>query len=99
MIRLDLLGVNLLGYYGLPKIHKPSVPLRPIVSCINSPTHALSKYISSIISPLAGQADSYIRNSQHLVKEISKITLAPNELLVNFDVSSLITNIPVDEAV
>ena len=61
--------------YGLPKIHNPSVPLRPIVSCINSPTHALSKYISSIISPLAGQTDSYVRNSQHLVKEISKITL------------------------
>ena len=54
--------------YCLPKIHKPSVPLRPIVSCINSPTHALSKYISSIFSPMAGQTDSYVRNSQHLVQ-------------------------------
>ena len=25
--------------YGLPKIHKPDVPLRPIVSCIGSPTY------------------------------------------------------------
>ena len=25
--------------YSLPKIHKPDVPLRPIVSCIGSPTY------------------------------------------------------------
>ena len=29
--------------YGLPKIHKESVPLRPIVSCIGSPSYKLSK--------------------------------------------------------
>ena len=28
--------------YGLPKIHKPAVPLRPIVSCIGSPSYELS---------------------------------------------------------
>ena len=48
---------------------------------------------------MAGQTDSYVRNSQHLVKEISKITLAPDGLLVSFDVSSLFTNVPVDDAV
>ena len=25
--------------YGLPKIHKPNVPLRPIVACIGSPSY------------------------------------------------------------
>ena len=69
--------------YGLPKIHKHLVPLRPIVSCINSPTYA------SIISPLAGQTDSLVRNSQHFVEEMSRVTLAPDELLVSFDVCSL----------
>lgn len=28
--------------YGLPKIHKPDVPLRPIVSCIGCPSYQLS---------------------------------------------------------
>ena len=37
--------------YGLPKIHKPEVPLRPIVSCIGTPSYRLSKYITSLISP------------------------------------------------
>ena len=29
-------------FYGLPKIHKPGIPLRPIVSFVNSPTYAIS---------------------------------------------------------
>ena len=27
------------SFYGVPKIHKPGVPLRPITSCINAPTY------------------------------------------------------------
>ena len=38
--------------YGLPKIHKQGVPLRPIVSFIHSPTYELSKYLSNLLSPL-----------------------------------------------
>lgn len=32
-------------FYGLPKIHKTNAPLRPIVSCINSPNHSLAKIL------------------------------------------------------
>ena len=37
--------------YGLPKIHKPNVLLRHIVSCIGSPTYQLSNHFTSLISP------------------------------------------------
>ena len=41
--------------YRLPKIHKPDVPLRPIiVSTIGSATYYLAKELTKIISPLAG---------------------------------------------
>ena len=40
--------------YGLPKIHKDGVPLRPIASCINSPSYMLSKHIAQLLSPLTG---------------------------------------------
>ena len=40
--------------YGLPKIHKLEVPLRPIASSIDSPTYNLAKFITRIISPLPG---------------------------------------------
>ena len=40
--------------YGLPKIHKVPVPLRPtgIVSFINSPTYNLSKFLTLSLSSL-----------------------------------------------
>ncbi len=36
----------------LPKIHKEEVPLRPIVSALNSPTHPLARYIADKLRPL-----------------------------------------------
>ena len=39
------------SFYGLPKIHVPERPLRPITSSIGSPTY-VSKHLVSILSPL-----------------------------------------------
>ena len=49
--------------YGLPKVHKPDVPLCPIVSFVSSPTYALSKFLASLLSPIVGLSDSHARNS------------------------------------
>lgn len=38
--------------YGLPKIHKSDLPLRPICSSVNVPCYGLSKYIGKILSHL-----------------------------------------------
>ena len=84
--------------YGLPKIHKPHVPLRPIVSCIGSPPYHLAKHVRSLISPLAVHTSSFVRNLQHFVETIKDIKLQPNELMVSFDIKSLFTNVPIDEA-
>ena len=86
-------------FYGLPKIHKPSVPLRPIVSCIGSPSYQLSKYIASIISPLAGKTSSHVLNSKHFAETMRDVTIGEDESLVSFDVTSLFTNVPIGEAV
>ena len=32
-------------FYDLPKVHKPGIQLRPIVSFVNSPTYASSCYL------------------------------------------------------
>ena len=84
---------------GLPKVHKESVPLRPIVSCIGSPSYQLSKYIASIISPLAGKTSSHVLNSKDFAETMRDVTAASDESLVSFDVTSLFTNVPIGEAV
>ena len=43
--------------YGQPKIHKPNVPLRPIVSCINTFAYDLSAHLADILSPLTGKSN------------------------------------------
>ena len=84
--------------YHLPKIHKEGVLLRPIVSTIGSPCYNLAKELSWILSPLMGGTDSHIKNSVHFVQRIQDIKLDDKDLLVSFDVTSLFTCVPIDNA-
>ena len=85
--------------YGLPKIHKPEIPLRPIVSFVNSPTYQSSKHLVSILTPLVGKSDSHMRNSELFSTFIAGQVLPSGTVLVSFDVISLFTNVPAGLAV
>lgn len=85
--------------YGLPEIHKEGIPLRLILNTIGSPTYELAKYVSKILKPLFGNTDSYIKDSNYFVKLIKDDILEERNILVNFDVVSLFSKIPLDEAV
>ena len=85
--------------YGLPKLHKADIPLRPIVSCVNTFAYDLSAYLANILSPLTGNSDFTVRNSAHFVSSINSEMILDNEIMVSFDVESLFTNVPIDDAV
>ncbi|XP_037529362.1 uncharacterized protein LOC119406703 [Rhipicephalus sanguineus] len=87
------------GFYGLPKTHKPGVPLRPIVDFTSSPLRALSSFLHRILAPLVGNTPTHVRNSSHFVEILSPIPICEDECLVSFDVVSLFTSIPVQLAV
>lgn len=57
--------------YGLTKMHKPWVPLRPIVSTIGCPTQKLAKYLAKQLQPIAETAASHIKNAQHFIEVIN----------------------------
>ena len=82
-------------HYVLLKIHKPSVPLRPIASFVTSPLYQLSKHLVHL-SLLVGKTLSYVRNSVTFVQFISYQTTTSDAILVSFDVVSLFTNVPVE---
>ncbi|GJQ68645.1 hypothetical protein Trydic_g17192 [Trypoxylus dichotomus] len=69
--------------YGLPKIHKPGTPLRPIVTSRNSPCHPLPKFVLDIIAPLSGNTQSAITNTKHFINEIREITIDEHDKLVD----------------
>ena len=81
--------------YGLPKIHKPNIPLRPIVSCIGLATYHLPKELTRIISPLMGKTSSYVKDSGDFVK-IKDIQVDVSTTLVSFDVVSRV-RVAIDE--
>ena len=80
--------------YGLPKIHKEGVPLRPIVNTIGSPTYQLAKYLAKILGPLVGNKDSFIKDSSEFVKLIKDEKIKPKDMISSFYVVSLFTKIP-----
>ena len=55
-------------FYGLPKLHKPNIPPRPIVSASDSPTDQLLNYVTHLIQPLVEILPSYIRDSKHILQ-------------------------------
>ena len=71
--------------YGLPKLHEPGIPLRPILSFIGSFDHECAQWFSQI--------SDNIPDTFTFLSKISKHNFA-NQTMVSFDVKSLFTNIP-----
>ncbi|CAN7998436.1 unnamed protein product, partial [Ixodes hexagonus] len=71
--------------YGLPKVHKPECPLRPIVYFIGSPTYDLSKYLVGLLAPVTGKNGFTVKlslavhNSQEFVQLVCSQILLPHE--------------------
>ncbi|XP_054722649.1 LOW QUALITY PROTEIN: uncharacterized protein LOC129232538 [Uloborus diversus] len=81
-------------FYALPKVHKPDIPLRPIVSNIGTASYKLAKYLVSIFSSLLISNSFTVRNSVHFVQKLRYFK--PHGLtMASFDVKSLFTNVPV----
>ena len=85
-------------FYGLPKIHKPDTPLRPIVSSCGSVTYGVAKKLAKILKPLVGKPPHHINSTQVFVEQVKHITLGPGECLCSYDVSALLTSVPIDHA-
>ena len=84
-------------FYGLPKIHKDKIPLRPIVSTIGSPTYNLAKYLASKLQDDIGKTSSFVKDSYHFIDILKKEVVTSTDLLVSFDVESLFTNVPLED--
>jgi hypothetical protein len=86
-------------FYGVPKVHKPDCPLRPIVSQMNGPTRKLHDLLDTYLAVAEKQIPyllqdttsflNLLNNKQHLI--------CNNSILVTLDVTSLYTNIPQEE--
>ena len=81
--------------YGLPKIHKRKTPLRPILSTVGTYNYNMSQFLVPLLSVLIRSCYT-VKDSFSFVKEICSFR-NDNYVMASFDVSSLFTNIPIDE--
>ncbi|BHF69763.1 hypothetical protein SprV_0301280900 [Sparganum proliferum] len=81
-------------FYGLPEIHKPNVPLRPIVALKGTPTYGLAKWLTKHLKKLTEGSEHTAASSTHFLEKVRDVTIAPDEIMVSFDVVSLFTSIP-----
>ena len=97
--RLHPTAATLPKYYGLPKIHKQGMPLRPIISSIGSVTNATAKELSRILKPLVGRSPHHVMNNLEFLESIRGIQLLPEECIVSYDVEALFTSVPVESSI
>ncbi|BHF57308.1 hypothetical protein SprV_0100024900 [Sparganum proliferum] len=81
-------------FYGLPKVHKPDVPLRPIVSLRGTPTYGLALWLFQRLRFLTADSQTTVHSAEQFLDKIRAVTIEPNERMVSFDVVSLFTSIP-----
>ena len=89
-------GSRLAHMYGLPKLHKQGVPLRPALSATGTYNFKLAKWLNSILQPLI-PAKHTVDSAFDFVDMLDDVPSA--ETMVSFDVVSLFTNVPVGETI
>ena len=95
--QIKSMGGQPLRLYGLAKVHKTEVPLRPVLSMPGSPYFKLSGEISKWLSVIS---QSKIRtSSKQTVENIKNVVLSENEIMISFDVTALYTNVPIKEEI
>ena len=88
--------------YGIPKVHTEEVPLRPILSMVNSPQHEIAKWLSELFRPVV---DKYSKHTLkdlfefcRLLEDVVKDKDTDKMFLCSYDITSLFTCVPLERA-
>ena len=80
-------------FYGMPKVHKTPVKMRPVVSCISSFGSIFSTWLDFKMKSLIPLIPSYKKNSSDLVKDLKALHLPPTAKLFTANATSMYINI------
>ena len=97
--RLYSIGAGSPKFYGLPKVHKEGMALRPIISSIGSVTYETAQELPRILKPLVGKSPYHVQNTKHLMNSIEGIQLKPDQCIMSYDVKALFTSVPIQPAI
>ena len=90
-------GGQLPRMYGLAKVHKATVPVRPVLSMPGSPYYRIADKVTKWL--LVIPESSINCSTKKTVDQLKDVALEPDEVVISFDVLSLYTNVPVNKAI
>ena len=90
-------------FYATFKVHKPhkegtAPPMRPIVSASGSVSENIATYVEHHLKDIARSHEAYLQDTPDFLREIQKLKVEEDDMLVVIDVEALYTNIPPTEA-
>jgi hypothetical protein len=92
-------GSNPGRLYGLPKVHKNNIPLRPVLSALGTFNYGLGKALAGILWDMIDKK-TLVRDSFSFVKDLQALPKSFTYYkMVSFDISSLYTNVPLDDTI
>ena len=102
-VRIRPVGATRPRMYGVPKVHKQGVPLRPILSMTNAPQHELAKWLAELLKPVLDKYNEHtVRDTFQFCENIEKFASerdVDRMYMCSFDVISLFTNIPLSRTI
>ncbi|KAL1447084.1 hypothetical protein WDU94_001925, partial [Cyamophila willieti] len=82
--------------YGLAKVHKTGIPIRPVVSYKSAPAYKLAKKSNQLYLDMSKYKNPYsINNSLEVIEKIKDMYIPPSAKILSFDVVNLFPSIPV----
>ena len=92
-------GSRLAHLYGLPKSHKTKLAVRPILSATGTYNYKLAKWLDEKLKPLSVNDQTITNDIFSFADDLQGMKIDKQDILVSYDVSSLFTNVPVDETI
>ena len=90
-------------FYGLPKVHKLGMPLRPVVAAFGGPFAAISILMERMLNQLLQFTTAHIANTreacQSLEQAFPDLQVPENTIIVTMDVVALYPSIPTQDGI
>ena len=80
---------------ALLKLHKPNVPIRPVVNNKNAPCYKIAKKLNKILNHNLHLDNQYTATNSN--SAVTKLKISPNHRLLTLDIKDLYVNIPIRE--
>ncbi|VDP88379.1 unnamed protein product [Echinostoma caproni] len=97
--RIRPTGTTIPRFYGLPKVHKSGVPVRPMLDMCNSPYHAVAKWLARLLETVRMTLTQHsLKDTTSLIDALSGFNIKDRHMF-SLDVTPLFSNVPIGETI